>query len=178
MTGTDRKEIELVFKEHYREFCLLSFSYVACMDQAQDIVQDVFVKLLSKCEVLNTVNLEAYVWKSVKNNSLKQKVRTKKLVSLEEIRSVVVEDDKVRDGELDNKLRNAMDKLPPKCRNVFELCAIDGQKYDSAADSLGVSVNTVKTQMKKAYRILRHNLADMYLILLFFAPTIEFFFFS
>lgn len=178
MIGTDRKDIESVFKEHYREFCLLSFSYVACMEQAQDIVQDVFVKLLLKSEVLNTVNLKAYVWKSVRNNSLKQKVRTQKRVSLEEIRTVVVDDDKVRDKEFDNKLWNAMDKLPPKCRNVFELCALDGQKYDAAADSLDVSVNTVKTQMKKAYRILRHILADVYLILLLFASTVEPPFFS
>ncbi len=168
MTEISQKNIELVFKEHYREFCLLSYSYVTCMDQAQDIVQDVFVKMLMKGKVSDIANLKAYIGKSVKNTSLKYLSRTKKLESVEQKRLIIVEEDEIRNNEFDFKLWNAMDKLPPRCKNVFELCVVDGLKYDSAADSLGISVNTVKTQMKKAYKILRHNLADMYLILVFF----------
>lgn len=168
MKGNYQNKIELVFKEHYREFCLLSYSYVGCMDQAQDIVQDVFLKILMKGKVFNIVNLKAYVWKSIKNSSLKHMARTKKLLPLEEIRMVIVEEDSSNNKELDFKIRNAMDKLPPQCKNVFELCVVDGHKYDSAADSLGVSVNTIKSQMKKAYRILRFNLADVYLFLFIF----------
>lgn len=177
MTETNSKKIELVFNEHYREFCLLSYSYVACMDQAQDIVQDVFVKLLMNGDISNILNLKGYLWKSVKNASLKQVTRTKKVESIEHYKLVLVEEDKARDEELDFKLQKAMDELPPKCKNVFELCVIDGLKYDSAADSLGISVNTVKSQMKKAYRILRHNLSDVYSILWFFASNIGIVFF-
>lgn len=161
MKGNYQNTIELVFKEHYREFCLLSYSYVGCMDQAQDIVQDVFLKILMKDKVFIIENLKAYIWKSVKNSSLKHIARTKKLIPLEEIRLVIVEENSIQNKELDFKIRNAIDKLPPQCKNVFELCVVDGHKYASAANSLGVSVNTVKTQMKKAYRILRHNLADV-----------------
>lgn len=168
MSGSCQKDIELIFKEHYREFCLLSYSYVACMAQAQDVVQDVFVSILLKGEVANIINLKGYIWKSVKNKSLKYVVRTKKLESIDDCMLVLMEEEDVRDNDIHLKLQKAMDKLPPKCKSVFELCAIDGQKYDSVADSMGISVNTVKTQMKKAFRILRHNLADMYLFILFF----------
>ena len=168
MTETDQKDIELVFKECYRELCLFAYSYVACMDQAEDIVQDVFVKLLTEGKTSNITNLKAYIWKSVKNSSLKHVVRTQKLESIEPSRLVLVEEEETRDEERDLKLRKAMEKLPPKCKDIFKLCVFDGHKYDSAADSLGISVNTVKTQMKKAFRILRHNLADIYFFLLFF----------
>lgn len=168
MEDIHRKEIELLFKEHYREFCLLSYSYVACMDQAQDIVQDVFVTLLIKGKSNKIKFLKAYVWKSVKNNSLKQLSRTKIFESVEKKGLVIIAEDETRNKEIDFNVYKALDKLPPKCKNIFELCIIDGLKYDSAADILGISINTVKTQMKKAYRILRHNLADLYLIVVLF----------
>lgn len=173
MKTTYRKEIESVFKENYREFCLLSYNYVACMDLAQDIVQDVFVKILMKDKVSNIVNLKAYIWRSVKNNSLKHVVRSKKMESIEQSKLVLVEKDETRNKELDFKLQKAMDQLPPKCRNVFELCVIDDHKYNSAADSLGITVNTVKTHIKKAYKILRYALANTHVIL-FFILTINF----
>ena len=168
MTETDRKDIELIFKTCYRELCLLAYSYVACTDQAEDVVQDVFVKLLMKGKAANIANLKSYIWKSVKNSSLKHVARSKKMESIEQSNLVLVEEEETWDEERDLKLRKAMEKLPPKCKDVFELCVFDGHKYDSAADSLGISVNTVKTQMKKAFRILRHNLADIYFFLLFF----------
>jgi RNA polymerase sigma-70 factor (ECF subfamily) len=65
-------------------------------------------------------------------------------------------------------LQQSINNLPLGCKNVFELCALDGYKYSSAADHLGISVNTVKTQMKKAYKILRHDLKNYYLLILLF----------
>lgn len=168
MTRKLQNDIELVFKENYREFCLLSYSYVGCMDQAQDIVQDVFVKLLLKDKSFHILNVKSYVWKSVKNSSLKHIARAKKTESLESDKIVLVEEHGAKNEELNSKLRKAMDKLPPKCKVVFEMCVVDGLKYNSAADSLGISENTVKTQMKKAYKILRHNLTDVYLLLIYF----------
>ena len=77
-----------------------------------------------------------------------------------------IEETEIEDRQLGQKLQQALDKLPQQCKNVFELCAIDGQKYDYAANHLGISKNTVKTQMKKAYKILRGNLAMLCLFLM------------
>lgn len=82
----------------------------------------------------------------------------KKMESIEPKRLTLEEKVETENIELNLKLHQAMDKLPPKCKNVFELSVIDVLKYNSAADSLGISVNTVKTQMKKLYRILRENM--------------------
>lgn len=168
MEETNQRNIEFVFKDHYRELILLSYSYVGCMDQAQDIVQDVFVRLLTKENPSPILNLKAYAWRSVKNNSWKHISRSIKLESIEESRFVPIEKDEPQNCTLDVRLQQAINSLPPRCKHVFELCAIDGHKYKCTADSLGISVNTVKTQMKKAYKILRHNLAEIYLILVFF----------
>ena len=79
----------------------------------------------------------------------------------------IVLDDRPNE-DLGPKLRSAIDKLPGQCKTVFELCALDGKKYQTAANSLGISVNTVKTQMKKAYRTLRYDLRNVHEIMLFF----------
>src|SRR5680860_27683 len=165
-----QRNIGIVFRNHYRELCLLSYSYVSCPDLAQDIVQDTFVKILTNEEASEISNLKGYIGKSVKHASLKQIKRSKKLTPLHGNTPVFTlpEEAESIDVDLGPKLRSAIDQLPGQCKTVFELCALDGQKYRTAANSLGISVNTVKTQMKKAYRILRYDLRNVYGIVLFF----------
>ena len=51
-----------------------------------------------------------------------------------------------------------MQKLPPQCLKVFMLSAIEEKKYTEIADELSISVNTVKTHISKAYRLIRGQL--------------------
>src|SRR5680860_423954 len=172
-----QKNIEIVFRKHYREFCLLSYSYVSCSCLAQDIVQDIFFKILVDKKASEISNLNGYIWKSVKYASLKHVKRSKKLIPIHENAPVFTlpeEKEERVEHDLGPKLRSAMDKLPGQCKTVFELCALDGQKYRTAANSLGISVNTVKTNMKKAYRILRYDLRNVYEIALFFGIIHQF----
>src|SRR5680860_1803260 len=167
-----QKNIEIVFRKHYREFCLLSYSYVSCSDLAQDIVQDIFVKILVDKKVAEISNLNGYIWKSVKYASLKNVKRLKKLTPIHEntlVFNLPIEKEESFALNLEPELHTAINKLPEHCKKVFELCAMDGQKYQVAANSLGISVNTVKTQMKKAYRILRYDLRSVHETILFFS---------
>ncbi|PXX23720.1 RNA polymerase sigma factor [Arenibacter sp. ARW7G5Y1] len=161
MTRKSRQsEIERIFKEHYREFCLLSYCYVSCMDQAQDIVQDVFLAILTRKDTSEMLNFKGYIWISVKNASIKSLERSIKMKPI--LKDVLalpyLEETEIENRQLGQKLQQALDKLPHQCKNVFELCVIDGQKYDYAANHLGISKNTVKTHVKKAYKVLRDSL--------------------
>ena len=170
MKPQEQTKIEQLFKKNYRVYCLLSYSYVSQWDIAEDIVQDVFVKVLTKKDSTVFLNIEAYIRKAIKNNSIKCISRTKKIESLDEnCWSIPISEEPLT--EETNRaaiLQESINNLPLGCKNVFELCALDGHKYNSAADYLGVSVNTVKTQMKKAYKILRHDLKNYYLLILLF----------
>ncbi|MDL5512913.1 sigma-70 family RNA polymerase sigma factor [Arenibacter sp. M-2] len=163
-------EIEQLFKKNYRIYCLLSYSYVAQWDIAEDIVQDVFVQLLTKKDNTKFLNISAYVWRAIKNNSIKYITRTKKNETLDEnCLSIPLDDEPlIEETNRSSILQESINNLPLGCKRVFELCALDGHKYGSAADHLGVSVNTVKTQMKKAYKILRQDLKNYYLLILLF----------
>ncbi|WP_339706671.1 sigma-70 family RNA polymerase sigma factor [uncultured Kriegella sp.] len=171
MTKNLQQNIELVFKKHYREFCLLSYSYVSSIAFAEDIVQDVFVKIMANEDSHQITNLKGYIWKSVKYSSLQQVRLSRKFIPIDDTNGITIvssEEDSRSELDLGPKLHSAIAKLPTQCKNVFIICALDGQKYQTAAISLGISINTVKTQMKKAYSILRKNLKNTYIFLLFF----------
>lgn len=165
----DQPKIEQLFKKHYRVYCLLSYSYVAKWEIAEDIVQDVFVKVLTKKDNAILLNMNAYVWRAIKNNSIRYITRTRKVETLDEnCLSIPLPDEPlIIETNRTSILQESINNLPPGCKSVFELCALDGNKYNSAADHLGISVNTVKTQMKKAYKILRHDLKNYYLLIIF-----------
>jgi RNA polymerase sigma-70 factor (ECF subfamily) len=63
-------------------------------------------------------------------------------------------------------LDQGINKLPDSCREIFLLSRNDDLKYADIAEKQGISVNTVKTQMKIALSRLRDNLKDYLVILL------------
>jgi RNA polymerase sigma-70 factor (ECF subfamily) len=61
--------------------------------------------------------------------------------------------------ELSVAVQAAVQSLPDRCREVFELSRVHGLKYAEIARQLGISVKTVEAQMGKALRTLREKLA-------------------
>ena len=62
--------------------------------------------------------------------------------------------------ELYRRLQVVMDSLPPKCKEIFILGCVEGLSYKDVAEQLGVSVNTVKTQVKVAYKKIKSEFGD------------------
>ena len=68
--------------------------------------------------------------------------------------------------ELEEKIRAAIDTLPERCREIFELNRFEGLKYSEIATQLDISVKTVENQMTKALKLLREQLGKYLSILL------------
>lgn len=153
-----------MFSKHYDEWCLLSYSYLENTKKAEDVVQDVCVNILLRKKTTKIENLQAYIATSVKNKSLKELKRVRKFEPINDTSigtSPSSEEDFIlREGKL--HLQSAISKLPEPCKRVFRLCVIEGQKYKTAADTLGISVNTVKYHIKKAYKTFRIEMGDVY----------------
>ena len=60
-----------------------------------------------------------------------------------------------------NRIHGEIDKLPPRCSEIFKLSRFEGLKYQEIADHLGISVKTVEVQMGKALKVLRESLHDL-----------------
>lgn len=75
------------------------------------------------------------------------------------------------DFELQKRIKNAVEELPPQCQRVFRLSREEGLKYHEIADELGISKKTVEVHMGKALKMLRESLGDyltIFLPLIFF----------
>lgn len=82
---------------------------------------------------------------------------------------IPVEDkDMFEAGEVQSRIQQALDKLPPKCREVFENSRFEGKKYKEISESMGISVKTVEVHMTKALKILREELGDLIVWIIIF----------
>ena len=70
------------------------------------------------------------------------------------------------DPELLQRVYEVIEELPDQSRLVFKSCVLEGKKYKDVAEEMGISVNTVNTQMKRAYKYIRTRLGVSFLIIL------------
>lgn len=150
----DITAFNLLFKSHYKSLFISALLLVKDDKIAEDIVQDVFLKVWNKrTDLKNIVNIKSYLYVSVKNSGLDQ---LRKIKHTTDINEVEVSDNAldpfhtVRVKELGQHLLEATASLPAQCKIIFEMVYIDGKKYQEVADELGLSINTIKTQLKRA----------------------------
>jgi RNA polymerase sigma-70 factor (family 1) len=130
-------------------------------EDAEEIVEDVFVKLWSnRSQVLTIDNLAVYLYVSVKNRSLNamdRKARQLVKVSFDDLEITMSEPTPdpyklLVTAEMMQKMQKAVESLPPRCKMIFKLVREDGLKYKEVAEILDISVNTIDAQMAIATR--------------------------
>lgn len=132
---------------------------------AEDIVQDVFVKIWNQRDTLEVRSTIAqYLFRATTNSSINYLRTQQRMVSdaediIEQIAAPVPEDDE-RSKNLKQAIEEAVAALPPRCRAIFVLHRYEGLRYQQIADHLGVSYHTVKNQMNIAMARLRTHLGQ------------------
>lgn len=156
------------FRSNYHVACLVASRYIHDNQEAEDIVQEVFIKLWEKRKDIQIhSNLKHYLLNSVKNTSINY-VNRKKEISVEldstELNNLKEEiDEQYISEEFAVKIEHTIETLPPGCKRIFLLAFVDNLTYQEIADVLGLSKNTVKTQMGIAYKLLREKLMGSFL---------------
>jgi RNA polymerase sigma-70 factor, ECF subfamily len=174
------ENFELIFKKYFKRLCLYAYKFVEDESIAQDIVQDVFLNLWDRQEIIEIeIVLRAYLFRSVYNRCLNhlghKKVADKHhQIINRELKNIEVEYYGSSENhehslfELEMKIEKAVESLPPQCRNVFEMSRFKGMKNREIADELNISVKVVEKHITKALIILRENLIDYLSLLLIF----------
>ncbi len=170
--------IEEIFKNHYGSLCYFASRYVQDENVVEDLVQDVFVSLLEKSPRFDSeAHLKNFLYLSIRNaclNYIRDRQAQSRYMEAKgrENLSECFEDDIIL-TEVYRELTAAVVHLPEECRKVFDLCYFQGMDNTQAAEVLGVSVNTVKTQKARGKKILRENLKDLYPLLLLFLDLLD-----
>lgn len=170
--GITIAQFEEVFHKHYKFLCLVSAQIVGDLDVAKDLVQEFYINFWKRREtVLLTVSFQSYAVRAVKNLCIsyirkQESTASKNIQLLEEEGFDPIADAEIQfDKEnLDSKVKASIEKLPKECKNIFILHNLEGLSYAQIAERNQISINTVKTQMKRAYAFLRAELSDQTLL--------------
>ncbi len=167
---------EELFRTHYSALCGYANMYLNDVDAAEDMVQEVFLKLWKNKNSLEIrTSLKSYLFRAVRNACLnmidhiniREEYKKFNELDIKEDESNFTDESIV--SELEDKIRTTIDTLPVERRKVFVLSRYEGLKYKEIAERLNISVKTVENQMGKALQFMRENLVDyLPLILLIF----------
>jgi RNA polymerase sigma-70 factor (ECF subfamily) len=157
---------EELYKQYYIYLCLISQHIVRNHNDAEEIVSDVFVKLWNMRDRTGAIkSIKAYLIKAVHNASLnliEQNNKRSEHTDLENVSAlkVLTWDSDYPLGQLFEKelletIKKGINDLPESCREIFLLSRDKEMNYDEISRKLGISINTVKTQMKIALSRMR-----------------------
>lgn len=153
------------FRRYYQILCYFAYHYLKVHDEAEDVVQDVFMRILNGEECFDSeTHLKHYLYKAVRNSCLNQ-IKKADIHSeiLGPIQKIMKEEENdffvnVVRAEVYQEIMEAIRELPKECGRIFKLSYIDGFTNDEIAEKLSISVNTVKVQKNKAKIQLRAKL--------------------
>ena len=178
----EETRFEDIYLSYFSKMKYFAKEYVISEEDAENIVQDVFVELWENKEMLNMhMNLIAYLFTTIKNkclNHLRHKLVVQETASklqeeytislLMNLYSLEAFDNNLfSDQDIEKIISRALDTLSEKCRTIFIMSKIEGKKQKEIAQELNISINTIETQMGIAYKKLRIELKDYFPILLF-----------
>ncbi len=158
-------EFERTFKQHYKPLCLFALHYTSGIDDAEDIVQQAFAETWEKNLSGSPIdNIKSYLYRAVRNRAITFAGKQANVVHPDEFPEIdqLPEEEQSWIAERDDRLWNAIDKLPPERKKIFLLAKRDGLKYQEIADELRISVKTVENQMGKALKALRETAINIY----------------
>ena len=168
-----RKYQKRLFERYYGKMMAVCYRYAKDQDEAQDIVQNGFIKVFKKLDVYNFEgSLEGWIRRIMVNTAIDQIRKNKRDPFLIEDEQRVQDAEEeipfsVEEDEFYAKLKaetaiQAISELSPAYRMVFNMYVIEGFTHKEIADYLDISEGTSKSNLAKAKQKLRKQLTAQF----------------
>jgi RNA polymerase sigma-70 factor, ECF subfamily len=163
----DKVVFDYIFNYYYSSLCAFSMQYIKDRNEVEDLVQDFFVSLWIDAPNLRIrASLKSYLFTGVKNRCLDfqkhQKVAEKYRVYI--LFSAENDDNPTEhyfaESELRQAIQKSLEKLSPRCREIFELSRLNGLSNREISEQLGISKRTVELQISNSLKVLRKELFE------------------
>jgi RNA polymerase sigma-70 factor (ECF subfamily) len=168
----DERAFEELFRAYARELCRHAYHYLESAELAEDVVQDVLLRIWEhRLTLAHPIDLRAYLHTAVRNRALDAKKAarstartyaagrnwvTGSAIGMGEAPSSPVEN--AERSEISAALRTAIRQLPERCRLVFALRWESHLSYAQIAEQLGVSIKAVERHRQRGLKRLARSL--------------------
>lgn len=173
--GDENAYVYLIEMYHHK-LCVYANSLVKNIYNAEDIVQNVFLRTWEQSYRLKPDHsIKSFLYKSVYNEFIDQYRKKQSLITLEKtyfdaLNEIIHDDNSESLDQIIIVVKKEIQNLPPKCKEVFILSKQEGLTNIEIAEHLNISIKTVEAQITKAFSILRSTMKDkvkVFLLLLF-----------
>ena len=163
----DHLSFKNIYFAYYDRLFQLAKAITKCTETAEEIVDDVFMKIWTKrSNLIHIDNLTVYLYVAVKNCSLNHNSKTNQILTTN-IDDAKVEfkditpgiEDIIITADLARVINQTVQKMPVQCKMVFKLVKEDGLKYREAAEVLNISVKTVEYHIGNALKKIAQGIA-------------------
>ncbi|WP_179334108.1 RNA polymerase sigma factor [Winogradskyella costae] len=165
------KALDVFFKKYYDKLCRFGVLFESNIHIIEEKVDDVFIQLWSNRDQLNKIkNPKSYIYAILKNDLLriKNNYQTSPLQNDDQLNSnslyPSIEDEIIANEqkEIDkNVIKNVLESIPKRTRQIFEMSRIDGFKYKEISELLGISPKTVENHIGLALRHISSNISKL-----------------
>ncbi|GGG84107.1 DNA-directed RNA polymerase sigma-70 factor [Parapedobacter pyrenivorans] len=177
LRDSDQRAFRALYERHWNVLWSYARNAMADPDDAEDIVQELFMTLWEKREVLDiNISLKAYLYRATLNKVIDRSDRTKYRFSyLEDLKRTYEQgkysiDETLFEKELRSRFEACVGKMPPKMRTIFTLSRTHLLTHQQISDYLNISRDNVNRQIKNALILLKKSLLFVTLILKYFLP--------
>lgn len=159
-------KFEVLFNQYYSGLVVYASHFIGSRENAEDLVHDLFIQLWEDIRLLDTENIKAYLFTSVRHRSLNHlthlKIRNEyqeKILQQGNITGLLTWEYYVEE-ELRQHIETAINHLAPQARKIFLMSRFDHKTATAIAAELGLSPRTVEKHIEVALKSLKKELAD------------------
>jgi len=153
--------LETIWRENHDQLLAFINKRIKNKEESEDILQEVFIKILSKIGTLkDSSKLQAWVYQMTRN-AIIDSIRKKKFQEMEdEVKDIEVATDENAMNEATGWIGKYVDALPENYREAVILYEIKGLSQKEIADQLGISYVNARSRIQRGRHLLKKNLTD------------------
>ena len=154
----DRLEFEFILRENNKRILNYLLKILRNQEDAEDILQDVFIAFYHKMENINENAYQSYLYKTAYNkalNLIKSRKKKKNLTHEQMIYNETQKNDQNPNNKKNEILKKAFSKLPPKYAVLLELQFYQKMSYKEIAKTLSTTISAVDSKLVRAKKKLK-----------------------
>ena len=170
---------EQLFRQYKRKYLLIANSYVRDSKTAEDIVHDSFMAVWEHRDNINGANIEAYLYKVIRNNCLMyrrnqqigqavyEQIKLKERSAMDYYTRAIesCDPDILFRNEILEICRAQLEQMPELTQQIFKARRLEGKSFKEIAEQFGIPQKKVDKQLQQAVIKLRRALKDFFSII-------------